>query len=216
MTDKAPTQSPMTEARLVTIEQATVQEWNDNGYHDEVIDYVCWLQAENERLKTQREALKAAVCRVETVWQKHCKGHVEYEGDLCDKIASALKVVERSSREAAMSEPMTNERLKELELVAPDTYEECISWLHEAVIEIRHLRAENERLKVDKDKVFVCGQELQEENERMMRDGKLRRCDIPACNCNGFHSEYASRMLELADKYEQALYAADERINHLR
>jgi hypothetical protein len=45
---------------------------------------------------------------------------------------------------------------------------------------------------------------LREENERLKHDGKLRRCDIPACNCNGFHSDYASRMSEYAEKYEQA------------
>jgi hypothetical protein len=69
MTDKAPTQSPMTKARLVTIEQATVQEWNDNGYHEEVLDYVCWLQAENERLakknKEDRATLNEDMCTMQ-------------------------------------------------------------------------------------------------------------------------------------------------------
>ena len=39
--------------------------------------------------------------------------------------------------------------------------------------------------------------------DRAIHDGALRRCDVPACNCNGYHSRYASRMLELDEEVQE-------------
>jgi uncharacterized small protein (DUF1192 family) len=44
---------------------------------------------------------------------------------------------------------------------------------------------------------------LREERDRAIHDGKLRRCDLPACNCNGYHSHYAQRMLEIAGECDE-------------
>ncbi|MFT5292439.1 MAG: hypothetical protein ACI82F_004527 [Planctomycetota bacterium] len=47
--------------------------------------------------------------------------------------------------------------------------------------------------------------ELETDLEKAIFGGQLRRCDIPACNCNGYHSHYAQRMTEEADKLAEAL-----------
>lgn len=45
--------------------------------------------------------------------------------------------------------------------------------------------------------------EVRDSLDRAIRDGALSPCDIPACNCCGYHSRYASRMVELSEKADK-------------